>query len=89
MEKQYDKELVCVLTCPCHPNKNYMSRNTFRAHFKSQRHQFWDQKINLQSHIKKIVDLENKILSLKVECDMWKSQAILLKQKYEPVHILD
>ena len=80
--------LIETYSCGCRPEFVYKNKQSFRAHFKSEHHLYWQcQEEN--KHLKEqIIGLENKNSSLKIECKMWKEQAIRCKRKYEPDDLL-
>lgn len=83
-----NNSLIEIYNCGCRPGFVYKSKQSFRAHNKSAHHLYWQcQQEN--KHLKeKIVELENKNSSLKIECNIWKEQAIKCKRKYEPEDFL-
>lgn len=80
--------LVQIYTCDCNPY-NYSTRQTYQAHLHSKRHQLWESKQTIRDFRERIVDLENQMSRLRTELQIWKSQAINLKQRYEPSDLLD
>lgn len=79
-----EKQLIEIFECDCKPSFVWKTKNTFRNHFKSKRHQNYVSNIQETDHRKTIVDLQNKISQLKIENGIWKNKCIELKNKYEP-----
>lgn len=81
--------IIQVYTCDCNPGQIYKTKSTFNQHKSTRRHQSWEAHQNNRSYREKIADLENQLSRTKTELNMWKSQAIELKQRYEPCDLLD
>lgn len=72
--------LVEIYQCGCRPDFVYKTKQSFRNHYKSERHMCWQYKMENQNLREQIVQLENRISSLKIECNMWKDMAIHYKK---------
>lgn len=82
-------QLVAIYQCDCKPQFIYKTQQTYKNHFKSTHHISWQHQKDTQNLREKIVELENKISTLKVECDFWKESAIRYRRNYEPGNLLD
>lgn len=82
------QQLVEIYDCGCHPQFTYKTKQSFKNHFKSERHVSWQHQQDNQNLREKVVELENTVSSLKVECDFWKQAAIRYKRQYEPGDLL-
>lgn len=83
-----ENKLVQIYNCDCNPNFTYKTKQSFNNHFKSAHHKCWQCEQDNRNYREKIVELENHISSLKVERNMWKDIAILLKRRHEPSDLL-
>lgn len=81
-------QLIEIYDCGCHPEFTYKNKQSFKNHFKSDRHLSWQHKQDLQNLREKVVELENTLSSLRVECNFWKDAVIRLKRQYEPGDLL-
>lgn len=77
-------QLVEIYDCGCRPQFTYKTKQSFKNHLKSERHVFWQEQQDNHHLRKKIVELQNIICSLKVECEFWKEATIRYKRQYEP-----
>jgi hypothetical protein len=85
---QQQQQLVEIYDCGCHPQFTYKTKQSFRNHFKSERHVAWQHQRDNQNLKETVVELNNIISSLRVECDFWKQAAIRYKRQYEPGDLL-
>jgi hypothetical protein len=81
-------QLIEIYECGCQPQLTYKTKQTYKNHFKSDRHRFWECRETLQHLRQTVVELENKVSSLKVERDIWKELAVQYKRRYEPTDLL-
>lgn len=88
MPTHHQQQLVEIYNCGCYPQFTYKTKQSFKNHFKSERHVSWQNQQDNQNLREKVVELENTISTLKVECDFWKQSAIRFKRQYEPSDLL-
>jgi hypothetical protein len=70
--------IVQVYTCSCNPNFNYKTKSSFLSHFKSKRHEVYQQKIDKTEDRKKIQLLETEVKRLKSEIRLWREKYLEL-----------
>lgn len=83
-----NQQLVAIYECECRPEFTYKTKQSFKSHLKSEHHLFWQEQQDNQYLRGKVVELENSISTLKIECDFWKQAAIRYKRQYEPRDLL-
>ena len=62
-------DIVHVFTCNCNMGFNCKNKNTYRAHFKSNRHQAYEYESLKKNHIIEINKLQVKFNQLQVKYD--------------------
>lgn len=72
--------IVEVYQCKCNAGFVYKNKQSFKNHFKSERHLCWQYKMDNQNYLEQIIRLENRISSLKIERNMWREMAIRLEK---------
>jgi len=67
-------EIQTVLTCDCNPGKRYSSKQTFRAHEKSQRHLSFAANATKDDLRRRLQESEIALMKSMRECDFWKEK---------------
>lgn len=75
-------------TCGCHPDYVYSSGSSFRGHFSSQRHHYWETFKENRGLRTRILELENQLSMQRVETarlyeevKVWKSMSMRVKKE--------
>lgn len=74
-------DIVEVFNCNCRPGFNWKNRNTFKCHFKTNRHVSYQNKQQELEHRKNITTIQIEIDKLKRENE--KLKELLLKALYD------
>jgi hypothetical protein len=81
MNKNMDS-IVEIYHCDCNPNKHYKTKQTFKKHFDTKKHQLFEKQSNQINYARKVQQLEIELKKITKERDIW-------KEKYMEIHVLD
>ena len=75
--------IVEVYTCDCRPSFNWKNKNTYKAHFRSQRHKQLETAAQELDHRKTVVRLQIEVDKLKAENEQLKDKYTALLYRYD------
>lgn len=75
--------LQCVYECPCRNGFKYVSKQTYKKHFESQRHYLFEKNKNEINIRKELQDLQIEYQKVKRECKIWKQKYLEISLKFE------